>query len=212
MVLERSLEKWKGSPVRSTLQENPSVSEFEKFWTKNSGSGFRILYVAGHQSTEGELSLNNGQTLVLSNAHVPKLPPSRGGLVLWDTCYADSARLFLPLQSLRLPVVWASTANEKTWEVDFHRRKPVDLTGRYPREAAWLKQNMPKNWDGRISFLGLVWLRTFLETPTAPQNAGEWKAFADRLAVQSREFPALQESALASTITVLETAMGKPTE
>jgi len=64
----------------------------------------------------------------------------------------------------------------------------VDFAHRYPAVYAWLKDCLGREWDGKISFLGFVWVETFLTVKNPPADVDDWIAFMRKCETASRDF------------------------
>jgi hypothetical protein len=199
IMIQRTLQLWDGEEVKTQSISNPDATAFLDFW-KQPAATARIFYIAAHQAENGSIYLINGETLSASTWTVGTSPMEKRGLVIWDTCHARAAQDSPLFKELGLPVLWAAAADEKTWELNFHRRQPVDLSARFPSEARWLKEHMPPDWNGTLSYFGLAWLGARLQTPHAPVSIQDWQAFGESMAVQRPEFLPLRERSLASRL------------
>jgi len=94
----------------------------------------------------------------------------------------------------------AGAADELTYDLDFYSRRPIDFEKRFPSAAAWLKANMPPAWDGKMSFLGFIWLQAYLRTERAPTTAADWAAFFRTCEEESRTFRTCHAAGISSTV------------
>jgi hypothetical protein len=152
----------------------------------------QVIYLAAKHTHGGAWQFTKRADGVVAWAdllqNVPPSHPCR--IVILDVCHA-AAVAELPVWIDKMgaaATLLASGQDELTWELDFSNRQPVDLTTRFPVAAAWLKHHLPATWDGRLSYLGLIWVQVFLQTPQPPQTASEWKIFFGRCEAESRRF------------------------
>ena len=206
IAIQKMLGEWYPERSTHTLVENGTggtLREFLQSLPTRADCELSVVYLASHQSPNGEWdfvqkkleSLNT----IIGEANAPGHPAR---IVIVDACFAAALQREpvwdRALESLTL---FASLANEVTQELDFRSPQPIDLRRRYPVTAAWLDEHMGKSWDGRLSFLGFVWVQTFVTTKTAPVDLKGWSGFLRRCEETADEFRRNGDKRLASRVT-----------
>jgi hypothetical protein len=161
-----------------------------------------VVYLASHQSPEGKWDFVQRKleplNTIVGESGIPRHPAR---IVIVDACYAAALRQAPAWdREWRSLVLFAASADEETQELDFHSPQPVDLTRRYPAAAAWLNEHMGKAWDGRLSFLGFVWVQTFVTSKNAPVHQSGWSDFLRRCEQTADEFRRNTDKRLASRV------------
>ena len=206
IVIERALAAWYPSLTVRPHLADPSPEEVSRGLTNLPGpdaADLSIVYLASRQSSAGEWEFTRGGGLVswgrlLGSSQAP-VNPRR--LVILDACYAAATLRFPEWRSRLAPLcLLAGTADELTYDLDFYSRRPVDFVRRFPRAAAWLKANMPPGWNGKMSFLGFIWLQAYLRTERAPTTAAAWAAFFRTCDEESGAFRARHSAGISSTV------------
>lgn len=193
LVIERTLELWYGDrhPLPS-LHENGTpemLRQFLETLPDDKQCAMSVVYLASHQSPQHQWDFTQRRIIPLDQfIGESKVPPHRVRIVILDACYAagmnDTPQW---REKFPGPVLFAALASEPTPDLNFRADNKVDLAHLYPAAYAWLKQTMGRKWDGKISYLGLVWVQAFLETKTPPTNASEWSAFFRKCSATSVE-------------------------
>jgi hypothetical protein len=200
-AIRATLDAWSTSPSKARSLENIDTNATKAFIRSlpvASTDEFRVVYLASHQSprafwdmpAEGLVPL---ETLLEGTARDPRR------LVVLDTCHASAAAGLTGWTRFAPLCLFACTGGEETKELDLTRRQPVDFARRYPQTVAWLRQHLGRSWNGRLSFLGFVWVRAFQQTPRLPASRQEWQAFLHRCEVEAAAFRAVNRR-LASTV------------
>jgi len=193
LVIQRTLDLWYPQHSRFSIVENGAPAAFEEFLHALPGEkacDISIVYLASHQSPVAEWDFTQRKYLTLKRAlQETDIAPHSGRIVILDACYAAAA-LHQPLwQQKFAPVtLFASSASEETPDVNFHHSSPVDFAHRYPEAYAWLKKDLGWGWNGRISFLGFVWVQTFVTSKAPPASLGDWIHFLQRCQAVSTDF------------------------
>lgn len=163
-----------GSPVI----ENGGPAELRKFCA---GAGRRapisVVYLAAHQAVNGAWEFLDGSKERVG-AVVGAMPPHPARFVIVDACHAAALVPDLLARPAAVAgVLAASRRGEEAHELSYRRPWPIDLRQRYPRLGDWLGQTLGPQWDGRLSFLGFVWLECWRARAAPPGSVAEWRAF-----------------------------------
>lgn len=193
IVIQRTLHLWYPQHMEGSIVENGSPEVFQQFLQSlpvEKDCGISLVYLASHQSPSREWDFTQKKVVLLDNLlERAKVPPHAGRIVILDACYSEAvAHQPLWRQKLGPISLFASIASEETPEANFHSPQPVDFAHRYPAAYVWLKDCLGRNWDGKISFLGFVWLQTFLSEKSAPASLSEWVNFLQRCQSTAAEF------------------------
>jgi len=142
-------------------------------------SELSVVYLASHQSPEGKWDFVQRKLEPLSTiAGDSNIPGHPVRMVIVDACYAAAFRRDPVWDSAwQSSFLFAADADEETQELNFRSPQPVDLGRRYPAATAWLNQHMGKGWDGKLSFLGFVWVQTFVTSKGVPVSQDGWREF-----------------------------------
>jgi hypothetical protein len=204
LFVEQSLRQWFPGMRVGQVFENTSPKLLTNFLEKlpvSSRARVNIVYLASHQSPAGEWHFPNGSMVdwgtLIDRSHAAAHPMR---VVIMDSCYASSVLRFDQWRRFATLSVFSAAAAEDTAELDFKSRQPIDMEHRYPEVATWLKNNAPKHWDGRISLLGFVWVKAFLETPKPPLSRGDWVDFFKRCEHAADDFRSKTDGKFASTV------------
>ena len=188
-AIRATLVAWQGgSPLQSVcVATNPTPAALQAFLAGLSPArtgGFQVVYFGARHTRTGAWQFTRKADGLRDWDSLLPAPagPQPGRVVILDVCHAAAVAEQPVWRAALAPAatLLASTRDEWTYEFDFTRRQPIDLSGRYPAAAAWLRQHLPANWDGRLSNLGVVWVLAYLQTPQAPQTVREWQAFLGR--------------------------------
>jgi hypothetical protein len=204
-VIQRSLGRWHAREVRGIRVENTDRQAFRAFFTQveKSGAGdWNFLYLASHQGRDGTWRFPRDEPQswpqILAGM---RTPANSARFVILDACFAEAADRPTLLEGLGAAgILFASSETEEIHEVNFRQRFPMDFSRRYPAEEQWLRNELGAGWNGRVSFLGFVWLRAFLATPDAPENLEEWNRFFRRCETLAHDFREGRGAPLAATI------------
>ena len=194
-AIQRTLAQWYPGRSPHTLVENGSPAALGKFFhglPAGSDCDFSIVYLASHQSPAGEWDFVTRQMEPLSRlATASDIPGHPARIVIVDACFAAAVQRAAAWErAWRSGSLFAASDAEETQELNFRSPQPIDLRRRYPEAAAWLRENMGREWDGRLSFLGFVWVQTFVTSPAAPGDLKSWGEFlrgCEKTAKQFRE-------------------------
>ena len=214
-AIRKTLEEWAPGRTAHTLVENGTSQDFREFLhalPTREKCDLSIVYLASHQSPEGEWDFVQRRLEsvdgIVSEAHVPRHPAR---LVIVDACYAAALHRQpawnSEMQSLGL---FAASATEETPELDFRNPHPIDLRRRYPAASHWLNEHLGKSWDGKLSFLGFVWVQTFVSSKDVPADMKGWSDFLRRCVETADEFRRVAGKRLASGVTFSDAVPSVP--
>ncbi|MGB8354951.1 MAG: hypothetical protein WCD79_13735 [Chthoniobacteraceae bacterium] len=194
-VIQRTLDLWYPRHARFSTMENGSPDAFEAFLHALPGKkdcDISIVYLASHQSPVAEWDYTQRKYLTLRRAlQETDVTPHPGRIVILDACYSAAALHYPIWQQKFAPVtLFASSASEETPDVNFHHSSPVNFARRYPEAYAWLKKNLGWGWDGRISYLGFVWVQSFVTSKSPPASLDDWVHFLQRCQAVSDDYRA----------------------
>jgi hypothetical protein len=192
-VIQRTLDIWHlQSPTHSLVENGPpdALRQFLRTLPRENSCDISLVYLASHQSPAGEWDFTQKKILLLNSIlDETKIPPHPRRIVILDTCFAAAAQRQIVWSKKIAPIfLFASTALEETPMVNFHTPQPVDFAHRYPAAFAWLKDCLGKKWDGKISFLGFVWVETFLAVKNRPAEIRDWIDFLQKCQSTARRF------------------------
>jgi hypothetical protein len=161
-----------------------------------------VVYLSAHVQKDGRWRMSGGKPALWQDLLAEAdMPPHRGRIVLLDVCHAARvAKSITGLCGADGAVLAAADAGERTYALNTTRRQPVDLRKRFPAAVDWLRTALGQEWDGRISYLGFVWVLAFLETPAPPRSRTEWHEFLHECERISDEFPRRRARRLTSHI------------
>lgn len=191
-AIQRTIDLWYPGKTRRRAVENGTPSQMTQFIATLPTSGAyetSIVYFGSHQSAAGEWHFTQREIecwdsiLKKSDRH-----PHR--IVIVDACSAAAAAQFIEWKAFAPFSLFASAIGEETAELNFDSRQPIDFRRRFPEVAHWLRENLGSTWDGKLSFLGFVWVKAFLLTPDAPKSREEWCRFlrlCERVALDFRQ-------------------------
>lgn len=206
LVIRESLSEWYTLQAGTTVTDG-SAADLRTSWASlcsDRTAPLTIGYLGFVKTSSGDIRLTGGTATQFPEL-LARAKPARRPLhiIILDCCHAGTVSDVL--RSLDSGSQWllAATTGERTFELNVRRRQPVNLARHYPRTVRWLKRRMPENWDGRISFLGFIWIDTFLRTPHPPGPAAEWRDFLNRCAETAAAFRQNHSRRLASTVTVV---------
>ena len=192
-VIQRTLDIWHlQSPTPSLVENGPPDALRQFFYTlpRENSCDISLVYLASHQSPAGGWDFTQKKVLLLNSVlDETNIPAHPRRIIILDTCFAAAAQRQILGRKKFAPIfLFASTALEETPMVDFHTPQPVDFAHRYPAAFAWLKEGLGKKWDGKISFLGFVWVQTFLAVKNRPAEIRDWIDFLQNCQWTARQF------------------------
>jgi len=206
LAIRRTLEIWYPEHLTCSFVENGPPETFRQFLhglPAGKDCGISLVYLCSHQSPAGEWDFPEEKLLpldtLLGDAGIRE---NSRRIVILDTCFAAAAgnqSLWRKLAPLSL---FASQATEETPEANFHSPQPVDYAHRYPAAYTWLKTTLGREWDGKISFLGFVWVQTFLQQKKAPHDIPGWLDFMEQCQATAAQFRQQVSKKSSSQITV----------
>lgn len=206
LVVERTLRQWY-SRLEVRPKSRDSTLEDLKVALESLPSSdqtdISIVYLASSQTRQGQWEFTGGGSRVswadmLGSVNIPSHPRR---IVLLDACHASAVmRSGLWSERLAPSSFFASLEGERTYELNFRSPFPLNLPRRFPEANAWLRENMPADWDGKISFFGLIWLQAFLKTAHPPETQDDWKEFLRLCRKESEDFRTTHSRRLSSTI------------
>lgn len=214
MAIRKTLEQWFARRPAHTLIENGSPSELRDFFQAlptRADCDLSIVYLASHQAPDGlwEFVQRERKSLsaIVAGADIPGHPFR---IVIVDACYAAVLQAKPDwVRAMGYPTLFAALASEETYELNFRGPRSDDLRRRYPAASAWLDEQMGGEWNGRLSFLGFVWVQTFLTARRAPTDRAGWSEFLRRCGETAEEFRRNGDSRLASQVTPFSGAGGR---
>jgi hypothetical protein len=192
-AIQRTLEFWYPQMRNHSLVENGSAETFRQFLhflPREQDCDFSFVYLASHQSPAGEWDFTQQKSMLLNRLlDGTKIPAHARRIVILDVCFAAAVQREATWQHKLAPIsLFASLASEETPEANFHSPQPVNFAYRYPAAFAWLKDCLGKKWDGKISFLGFVWVQSFLTVKNRPADLKGWIDFMQRCKLVAKEF------------------------
>lgn len=204
-VIERTIQTWYPSTRIHTLAENGTRQDLEKFLgslPSKKQCDLSIVYLASHQSPAAEWSFPKDRVCLLGEIiAASQIPPHPRRIVILDACFASAAgddpgwnRIW------KSQTLFAASPSEETMELDFRSPQPVDMRRRYPAVTAWLNHSLGKEWNGKLSFLGFVWVQAFLENKGAPSDKKDWNDFMRKCQKFADDFKKHTDRKLASQI------------
>lgn len=191
-AIRRTVDLWYPGKTKWRAIENgtPSaITQFVATLPTSESCATSIVYFGSHQSATGEWHFTQREIarwdsiLERSDRH-----PKR--IVIVDACSAAAATRFNEWKVFAPFSLLASDIGEDTAQLNFDSPQPIDLRRRFPEVSAWLRVNLDNKWDGKLSFLGFVWVKAFLLTPDAPKSDDDWSQFlrlCERVALDFRE-------------------------
>ena len=164
----------------------------------------QVVYLAARYTPEGAWKFTRSVDDTVAWVDLLRNPPSAhsGRLVILDACHAGVVVKSAVWRKGLAPAatLLASAPDELTYEFDFTNCQPIDLPKRYPAATAWLQRNLPADWDGRLSNLGLAWALAFQTTPQPPQTLQDWQMFFWKCESEGQKLKIVLGSRHASTI------------
>jgi hypothetical protein len=215
IAIQRTLEQCHPGRATHTLIENAPGAHLREFLHRlptRTDCDLSFVYLASHQSPEGgwDFVQKGLETLntIATEARIPRHP---GRFVILDACYAASVRNEPAWdREMHSATLFAASAVEDTQELDFSTPQPIDLRRRYPAAAAWLDAHMDKGWNGRLSFLGFVWVQTFVTSKSPPADEKAWAEFFRRCERTAEEFRQSGDRRLASRVSFVPVDAQQP--
>ncbi|MCX6981367.1 MAG: hypothetical protein NTV08_11530 [Verrucomicrobia bacterium] len=207
-AIRHTLEQCHYRRLPGTFVENGSketLREFLHALPNRSQCDLSIVYLASHQSADAKWDfVQRGLEPMGTIVTDAKIPRHSNRIVILDTCFAASVRQRPAWdRDLGSATLFAASATEETRELDFSAPQPIDLRRRYPAAAAWLDQHMGREWNGRLSFLGFVWVQTFVTSKTPPTDGKGWAEFLRCCERTAEEFRQNGDRRLASRVTFI---------
>ncbi len=192
-VVQRTLDSWRLHTQSHRVIENGAPEDLRQFLSELPGKedcDIDLVYLASHQSRAGQWDFTQRKVLLFNQLLAQtKIPAHPHRIVILDTCFADAVHSQSVSYEKLAPVsLFASTASEETPEVNFHTPQPIDFAHRYPAAFAWLERSLGRKWDGKISFLGFVWVETFLAAERPPFEMPDWMDFLEKCQATAQEF------------------------
>lgn len=209
-VIELTLREWFGSVSAGPSVRNGAPAEWIAFLRAvpaGNASRLSIVYLASHQTPAAEWEFKEKKQVrwsVLLNES--KRSAGAPSLVILDACFAAAAEKSPDWRRFSPRTLFASGPLEDEYEMRFDRSRPYDAPRRFPEAKEWLRTKLGKSWDGRISFLGLMWVEAVRETPAPPASRAEWDRFLNRVAAKSQEFRQKESRRLASDVRYVKVA------
>lgn len=205
-AIQRTLDQSHPRHSVHTMVENGSKESLSRFFHElptRADCDLSFVYLASHQSPAGEWDFVQKKleslNAILAGSDISTHPAR---IVIVDACFASAVQRDPAWEKeWRSPCLFAASESEETQELDFRSPQPIDLRRRYPAASAWLKENMGREWDGRLSFLGFVWVQTFVTSKASPGHMKGWCEFLRRCETTAAEFRTNGNRRLASRVT-----------
>lgn len=196
LAIRETLREWKCASRAGAEVENAGPEAFGP-WINRMPHG-SLVYMASHQSPAADWDFTQRKLVSLAELLPGDHPADPDRIVILDACYAETARRVPGWNRFAASALMAGKESEETFQLEMFMRRPVDFETRYPAEYHWLKQHLPSAWNGKITFLGLLWVRAFMTTLVVPQDRAAWRVFFGKIADSAAEFRAKRSSKLAS--------------
>ena len=205
-AIQRTLEQCYPARSAHSLTENGTKDALRDFFhalPTRANCDLSIVYLASHQSPEGEWDFVQkgleSMNRIVAGANVPR---HSNRIIILDACFATAVKKD-PVweRELHCATLFAASATEEAQELDFSTPQPIDLHRRYPAAAAWLDAHMGREWNGRLSFLGFIWVQTFVTSKAPPANEKDWTEVLRRCERTAEAFRENGDRRLASHIT-----------
>jgi hypothetical protein len=193
LAIQRTLDAWHLTRSNHPLVENGPPEVLRQFLhglPSEDSCDINLVYLASHQSRAAEWDFIPKKVVPLNSIiNETQIRPHSRRVVILDTCFAAAAQSQIASAKTFAPIfLFASTASQETPMVNFHTPQPVDFAHRYPATFVWLKECLGKKWDGKISFLGFVWVETFLTVKNRPVEIRDWINFLQACQSTARQF------------------------
>jgi len=160
-----------------------------------------VVYLASQQSARGDWEFVGKERCNWSDLlRESKIPPHPSRIVVMDSCYARVVGDMEGWEKLATLSLFAASGDERAWELDLSTKVPIDFRRRYPGAWAWSRRRLPEDWDGRISFLGLMWMEACAGWKEAPVTITEWERFFGRCEELAHRFRELHGRRWFSTL------------
>jgi hypothetical protein len=213
-VLRATLRAWFPGLAAGTGVEDGSPRQLARFLgdlPRPGKAAVSVVYLASRQAPEGAFVFPSGERRpwgeLLDGAN---FPTHGGRIVILDACYATRARHAEGWARFAPTALFASGDREVTSELDLSTKRPVDLRGGHPEAWRWTREHLPSDWDGKLSFLGWIWLEAFLATPSAPSSPRDWGAFFADCQRRADEFRERVDRRSASRLSFVAPAPASP--
>ncbi len=206
LIIERTLRQWYSRlEIRPKSRDLPleDLKVALESLPSSDQTDISIVYLASSQTRQGQWEFTRGTRRVswpdlLGSINIRQHPRR---IVLLDACHASGVmRSGLWSDRLAPSSFFASLEGERTYELNFRSPFRLDLPRRFPKANAWLRENMPADWDGKTSFFGLIWLQAFLKTAHPPETQDDWKVFLRLCRKESEDFRITHSRRLSSTV------------
>ena len=168
----------------------------------------QVIYLASQQNADGSWVFTNREEAswdeLLKRAHsCGKEDGLR--IVLMVSCYARKTSTTTRWEPWAPLTLFACAEREVTWEIDFDKRQPRDFRLRLASGWAWLEgRYRGRSWNHRVSFMGAIWIESWLAKPVRSSERGEWLCFLQRAIVQAEAFRKKHGDEFASTLSIKE--------
>jgi len=191
-AIQQTIDLWYPGKTKRRVVENGTPAEMRQFVSTLPTSGAcdtSLVYFASHQSAAGEWHFTQRE-IVPWESILKKSDKHPNRIVIVDACSAAAAAEFIEWRAFAPFSLFASAIGEDTAMLNFDSPQPIDFQRRFPEVTHWLRANLGSKWEGKLSFLGFVWVKAFLLTPDAPKSRDEWRTFlalCERVALDFRE-------------------------
>lgn len=163
------LEGWEGTarlidaalrPAESRIMINAEPKSLLQMLTtaKKSSGEFRILYLATHMSSDGQLSFSNreekspDELIKSARQFGPIVVPD---LMIVDCCYSASFQ-HQPawIAEVKAPHLFVCGPGQVAWQIEVNSRQPLYVEKYYPAVHSLANDLMGEGWNGKLSYLG----------------------------------------------------------
>ncbi len=179
-----------------------SATAFSEFVQKQESRKPGLIYLASHQTKNGSWDFPDKTSQPLA-PDFERLMQNGSPIIVLDACHAGAVMEAIQKGKSPSKILLAARSDQKTYELNFKRHRPYDAPRRLPQLRDWLKRELPPNWDGRISFLGMAWVTAFLNTPSAPKNEAEWTRFLTKVCEAGHDFRENESKRFSSDLILL---------
>ncbi|HPA20980.1 MAG TPA: hypothetical protein PLU30_24740 [Verrucomicrobiae bacterium] len=212
-VIRKTLSEWFPRYVQGQVIVDGSPDDLIAFLRRLPGpdaADFSVVYLASQQAADGSWAFVNGQSVswvdIVERSR--PVPPHPRRIVIVDACYAATLERVPGWRTLFPgPVLFAASPRERTFEFRLDTRLPLDFKKRAPEAWEWSRRALPR-WDGRMSFLGLVWMQASQSQKSGPLELGGWEELFGDCCRQGADFQKIIRRQWGSTLSSLKASHG----